>query len=667
VTHRRADIQGLRALAVLVVVAFHAGLPVRGGFTGVDSFFVISGFVITSMLRREWEATGRIAFVSFYVRRFKRLAPALSLVVAFTVLGAALVLSPLGPQENVAKTGFGALFFVANWVISSTTGGYFDQPAGANPLLHTWSLSVEEQFYFLFPALLFLGLRLRRAWLPVAVVTAVSLAGALALGGFYDTPTRAWEFGVGALLTFARLRSPRVALAGAAVGAELLLLSLGLIGNGTPYPSVWTLLPVAATALLLLAGSVANPLSRLLSTRPLVAVGDWSYSIYLWHWPLIVFAAALWPATPHVRLYAALVSFVPALLSFRFVEQPLRTLQLGPVRRVAVLATAVVAFPLVIGSAAASSLTGVWHPGYQPTDMKVAHRGVIGQDEYYDYIAARFRPCASPVLRGYAETLLGHPRCAQSRRGAATVALIGDSHAEHLFVGLAEALPQQNVLYDAVNSPPHLTDRDFARVVQYVAAHPSIRVVVLNAAWAWRHFTDSRAIGRTLQALSRPGRQIFVADDGPWFTFDASACKYRQALLLPAECSIDARAFWPQHAAYTAALASAMHGIQGAHLLHIAQSLCTNVRCTMVENGELLFRDSNHFNVDGSRFAAAQMLRDARFVAAFARRGGGRGEQRRCDQSDCGSTSTTALRPARRIAGAAAASSDASRVASARG
>lgn len=620
--HRRADIQGLRALAVLVVVAFHAGLPVRGGFTGVDCFFVISGFVITAMLRREWEETGRLSLPSFYLRRFKRLAPALSVVVGFTMLASALVLSPLGPQENVAKTGFGALFFVANWVISSTTGGYFDQPAGANPLLHTWSLSVEEQFYFVFPALLYLGLRLRRAWLPVAVATAASLAGALALGGFYATPARAWEFGVGALLTFVRIRSPRVALVAAAAGGELLLLSLGLIGSGTPFPSAWTLLPVAATALLILAGGAANPLSRLLAMRPLAAIGDRSYSIYLWHWPLIVFAAALWPDTPHVRLYAALISIVPAFVCFHVVEQPLRTIQFAPLRRFAVLAAAVVTLPLVVGSATASTVKGVWYPGYRAGGLRIAHAGEIGERTYYTYIAGRFLPCASATLRRQAETIIGYRRCAQSRPGPATVAVIGDSHAEHLFVGLADALPNQNVLYDAADMLPQLTEPRFARIVHYIASHPGIRTVVLNAAWGWRNSTD---IAATLRALERPGREIFVTDDGPWFPVDASACKFREAVLLPTRCSMDARRFWQRHAVYTAGLETALRGVRGAHLLRLARAFCSTTTCSMVEDGQLLFRDSNHFNVAGSVFAARQLLRDPRFARATA----GRRPQRR--------------------------------------
>ena len=160
---RRRDIQGLRAIAVLVVVAFHAGLPMPGGFVGVDVFFVISGYVIATMLQREWQATGRVDFVRFYVRRFKRLTPALALTVLVTMLVSAFVLSPLGSQQAAGQTALGALFLSANAVIATITGGYFDAPAEGNPLLNMWSLSVEEQFYLIFPLLLAVAWRRRRA------------------------------------------------------------------------------------------------------------------------------------------------------------------------------------------------------------------------------------------------------------------------------------------------------------------------------------------------------------------------------------------------------------------------------------------------------------------------------------------------------------------------
>nr|MCH9789142.1 acyltransferase [Actinomycetes bacterium] len=175
----RADIQGLRAIAVLLVITFHAGLPVVGGFLGVDVFFVISGFVITSMLLREWHTYGRIRLATFWRRRFFRLTPALALTVFVVFILAALILLPL--QQQVAyQTGLGALFFVANIVIARNTGGYFDAPAERNPLLNTWSLSVEEQFYLLFPLLLAGALVIwrrnrRLSWMPTAMVALTAL------------------------------------------------------------------------------------------------------------------------------------------------------------------------------------------------------------------------------------------------------------------------------------------------------------------------------------------------------------------------------------------------------------------------------------------------------------------------------------------------------------
>jgi peptidoglycan/LPS O-acetylase OafA/YrhL len=350
-----------------MVVAFHAGLPVPGGFVGVDVFFVISGFVITSMLSREWASTGRIRFGRFYLRRFKRLTPALALVVAVTVVASYFVLSALGPQQTTAKTAIGAMLISANYVIASTTGGYFDAPAATNPLLHTWSLSVEEQFYLAFPALLALGWLLARRrlarWAPALLVTAVAAASfglALAgtngesdLAGFYSSLTRAWEFAVGALVALALPRlavaSRRVASALALLGAAGLVASLLLISERTPFPGVWTLLPVVATALMLLAGSGAgNGVNDQLSRGPMVVIGDWSYSIYLWHWPTIVFATVLWPDLSWAALAAAALSFLPATLSYYGVEQPIRSIAQLSRRRLTLLVTLTIVPPLAL-------------------------------------------------------------------------------------------------------------------------------------------------------------------------------------------------------------------------------------------------------------------------------------------------------------------------------
>ena len=368
--NRRLDIQGLRAVAVLMVVVFHMGLPVPGGFVGVDVFFVISGFVITSMLQREWASTGWIRFGRFYLRRVKRLTPALALVVAATMVASSFLLSSLGPQQTAAKTAIGAMLISANYVIASTTGGYFDSPAATNPLLNTWSLSVEEQFYLAFPAVLALGWYLARRrqarFAPALLVGAVAVAsfGLALVGsgghagsdevlGFYSSLTRAWEFAVGALLALAL---PRLGVASRRTGSILALLggaalaaSLFMVSGVTPFPGVWTLFPVIGTALLLLAGSgVGNGISDQLARGPMVTMGDWSYSIYLWHWPAIVFATVLWPDSAWAPLAAAVLSFVPAALSFYVLEQPIRTIPRLSRRGIAMLVTLTLVPPLLL-------------------------------------------------------------------------------------------------------------------------------------------------------------------------------------------------------------------------------------------------------------------------------------------------------------------------------
>ncbi len=370
---RRRDIQGLRAVAVLMVVLFHARLPITGGFTGVDVFFVISGFVITGMLNREWVSAQRIRMRHFYLRRFMRLAPALAVMVGTVALLSVVLQSPFGPQQAVATTGLGALLMSANLVIANAAGDYFAVTATQNPLLNTWSLSVEEQFYLVFPTLLVVGWMLARrfgrsARIPLIVIGTVSalsfivsiiwtMGGELASGltGFFGGPavfafygpfSRVWEFGIGAGLSLVLSRQwtgPRshngrqAAHAYGIVGGLMILGSALFITDAMAFPGFTALIPVVGAGLVLLAGAhEGSYVNRALAVRPMVSLGDWSYSWYLWHWPLIVFAGVLLPGVPLALVIAAIISLGPAYLSYRYVEQPLRGLRPATRRQLAV-------------------------------------------------------------------------------------------------------------------------------------------------------------------------------------------------------------------------------------------------------------------------------------------------------------------------------------------
>ncbi len=401
---RRLDIQGLRAVAVLLVVAFHAQLPLPGGFVGVDVFFVISGFVITAMLMREWDQYGRLRLRHFYFRRFLRLTPALALTVTVVALISVLVQNPFGAQQATARTGIGAMLLAANYVIGHAAGDYFAEGAATNPLLNTWSLSVEEQFYLVFPTLLMLGwilVRRRGGGLraPVLIVGAVA-AGSFALsllwsfgssllegltaffGGpesfaFYSSITRAWEFAAGALLALVltRLRplSARMRRAAGLVGGGAIAASALVIHDSDPFPGIAVLLPVTGTVLVILAGTHGTDgVSRLLATRPLVVIGDLSYSWYLWHWPLIVFAALLFPQRPLILVTAAAVSFVPAVISYRFVEQPLRRKRPRTRPRSAGLVVTTLAVPLAACTVLLVGADSGWGLTNPATSVEVA-------------------------------------------------------------------------------------------------------------------------------------------------------------------------------------------------------------------------------------------------------------------------------------------------------
>jgi peptidoglycan/LPS O-acetylase OafA/YrhL len=351
----RGDVEGLRAVAVLLVVLDHLRAPgFHGGFFGVDVFFVISGYLITSLLAAEYAKKaeahgghGSISIVGFYVRRARRILPAALTVIVAVVVAGSVLLNELRVAQ-IRHDALWAVFFGSNANFIRQATDYFAQGSVASsPFQHYWSLAVEEQFYLVWPPLFLLAARLTfcgtavRWRARVATAAATIGAGSLAwsviatergsAGAYFSTFTRGWEIALGALIGIATTRTTRlprlVARAASAVGVGLFAAACAVIGARTPFPGAAALLPTTATALLIVGGLTDRvPLpNRALCIAPLRFLGRISYSVYLWHWPLVVFAAALYPTmseTAQLRLLLLLSTLAVATLSFYLVEQP---------------------------------------------------------------------------------------------------------------------------------------------------------------------------------------------------------------------------------------------------------------------------------------------------------------------------------------------------------
>ena len=344
-------IDGLRTVAVLPVLLFHALVPgFSGGFVGVDVFFVISGFLITSILRSEI-AAGTFSFARFYERRIRRLIPAQVPVLLFSALCATLFFVK-ADFVDFTNSLFFTTIFSANWYFLATSG-YFDAPADVKLLLHNWSLSVEEQYYFLFPFVLLLARRVsaRGGLVAICGIAFASFAYAqhlIASGeetrAFLHSGARFWELMIGSLLTFVPAppeRFHRIVAALRAVGLAMILAAVFLYTKQTPFPGLAAALPTLGTALVIYGGTLArdgslarDPVGALLSTRPFVYVGRISYSLYLWHWPVLVACFYLLDDPSLVeRALALVVAFAASAASYRWIEQPFRTKRLLPDRR----------------------------------------------------------------------------------------------------------------------------------------------------------------------------------------------------------------------------------------------------------------------------------------------------------------------------------------------
>jgi peptidoglycan/LPS O-acetylase OafA/YrhL len=548
----RHDIDGLRCIAVLSVVAYHFGLSCPGGFTGVDIFFVISGFLIGSQIYSE-ASQGRFSYAAFYYRRAKRIVPALVAVLVAT--GAAmLVLASPAEMRDFARDAVAAVFSVSNVTLYRSID-YFRPAAEANPLLMTWSLGVEEQFYIVAPVLLALVVRLRAAWrfAAVALLAAASLLLAVWLvqhkpqAAFYLLPPRAWELAAGVLLAIWRAHhaAPPDQRKGwrhellAVVGLALLVVPIMAYSHGTTFPGLAALPSVLGAALLLHTdGSFIN--AKVLSNRFTTFFGLVSYSLYLWHWPLISMAKLVLEAEPPLPLRLLLLALsVPlAYASYRWIETPFRHAR-SPQRQ------SLQRYAAVLGVAALTA-GSVYVLGGLPQRWP----------QTFATMEAGAQPPQNRCLAGYGATSMPPAAlCLDSLEGRRGVALVGDSHASAMSPGV-RALAQSSgfafmeltksscpflkgVTRPVPRYPQHGQEcvRFNEQVMRKLIDTPAIEVVVIGGFWsnglgkaegAYTAVADhgeppAKALRQGLSAaveqLARAGKRVVLLGDVPFFNF----------------------------------------------------------------------------------------------------------------------------------------------------
>lgn len=646
-TRYRADIDGLRAIAVLPVVFYHYGIwPFSGGFIGVDVFFVISGYLITSLIHTEMDER-RFSVVSFYERRIRRIFPALFAMLAATTAASLIVLFP-DALVRFAATLPAAAGFVSNFEFVNKAG-YFDVAASQKPLLHTWSLAVEEQFYLLFPGVLYVLRRFPRGRLLATLggILVLSLAANIwgvrhsPVSTFFLLPFRFWELLTGGILAVGRFPTPTRALARNLISASGLLLiavSVFVFDAATPYPGENSLLPCFGTALIIYAGSgERTAVNAILATPALVTIGLMSYSLYLWHWPVYVIAKACAFGSLSPQEIAGLIalSFTLAFLSWRFVELPFRGRQ-GVLSRHKLFAVAGIS--IVVAAAVGEIL--ILENGFpQRYDANV--RAILAEVDDRD---PRARRCTDLAPKKVTTEHLCHIGRTNQQP---SFLLWGDSHAGAMLpaIDAAASIKDRAGWFAGYNGcapllgvsrPDSPKCRPFNDAMLRIALRPDIRLVLLDARWALysdpapydvddrrgamtdSQFTDgnaesaaamsavfARGLIRTVQTLVAAGKKVVIVSSVPetrWPVPQALAYSALTGIRIEIEPT---KSEFLARQKFAFALFNDMRARFGVAIVYPDKALCSPRMCVVARHGIPLYFDAGHLDVYGARPLAA--------------------------------------------------------------
>lgn len=611
------EVQGLRAIAVLLVVLCHAGLGgFSGGFIGVDLFFVISGFLITGQLLREAEQQNRIDFPAFFARRLRRLLPSLAVVILSSMLAAYLLL-PTEQAERLLRSSPFASSWTSNFHFAFLEHDYFDAFAERDLFQHSWSLAVEEQFYLVWPAVLLILLNLSQrtrisVLLPgLAVLAALSLAGCIwvsnlqPMQAFYQMPFRIWQFAMGAIVFIQAHKRMQSAPARRTCRRILLTVGLLLIALGSltlneqiVYPGAWALLPTVAAALILWAVTHSRAHS-LLGSVLLTWIGDRSYAIYLWHWPVLVMAFALGlPANPSALTYCLMFTLLLAALSYRLIELPCWKGRLSK---------ASPRLSLLLGLLCMAGLVALSQ--HLPTPQSSAPRP---QD-----LASRIRQDVPPL---YARNCDSSYRSADlnpcefsSGSPAKTVVLIGDSIGVQWFSAISALYPtpEWKIIVLTKSSCPIVDQPVFNQngtpfknclewrnsAIQHIQSIEP-EAIFLGSAINYGYNAEQWKTGiqSILKKLTHRTQSITAIVGTPELSFDAPSCINRKQNLeiqLTEECS--ERHDQARSDTITLAFEKAAKEFNNVTVLDFSRDICPNGVCQALTGaGKPIFRDTIH-------------------------------------------------------------------------
>jgi peptidoglycan/LPS O-acetylase OafA/YrhL len=661
--HFLPHIQGLRAIAVLLVVVYHFW-PGRltGGYIGVDVFFVISGFLITQQLTRQLERTDRIALPSFYAKRARRLLPAAITVLIFASL-ATLFIMPLSSLTENVREILASTFYVENWVLALNSVDYLAAANEASLVQHYWSLSLEEQFYLFWPVLLLgasvVAMKFLKGKRWLALISVLGIVGVVSFvlsivntaadpaSAYFVTYTRVWEFAVGgALALLPRWRPVRAWQSNIlGWGGIIVVLACGYLFNqATPFPGYMAAIPVLGTAAIIVAHHREKPwdAGRVLSFRPIAFIGDISYSLYLWHWPLIIIAPYIpgWGLSIWNRIALFLFCFVIAWATKRFIEDPTRQWKFFTSRRPRVTMIGVVAV-MAVSSLFAGTAWAVQQPKYDTEATQLADT-LANSPECFgaasgptDGLAPIDPLCVNPELAGQIIPSPGfgnadrprHPDCLSTLNDptvrdcqfgsdapdAPQIALIGDSHAYALmdpFIDMAEQNGWHLTTYLKGGCPwtttPLLAKDAFAAscdtwrasLTASLAEHPPFDAI-FTAALTDRNVpgtaddeqTAAIGYGEAWKQVLDLGTPIVTVVDNPAWEDDPNKCLRTEA---EADCTEPRDEGLAEFDPIALAASGAITQGQDVTLLDFSDTYCTADACPAVIGGANVYRDTDH-------------------------------------------------------------------------